>query len=135
MAGVKIKYYYQVNQGRFAAYNNAIPYFGGELVLLVDSDNKLLDNSLRELEKCWERLSYKRDEVSGIIAYMVNEKGRRVGNKFPDNIENEKIYLLYDKYKLSGDKFLAFKNELVKKYKYPVFEGKSSEEILLFSIR
>ncbi|MCR4746438.1 MAG: glycosyltransferase family 2 protein [Lachnospiraceae bacterium] len=118
---IRIKYYSQPNQGRFAAYNNAIQYFDGDLVLLLDSDNVLLDGALQNLSEAWGE--YDTSTVSGIISYMVDADGKIYGTGFPEGIETERIYTLYDKYGISGDKTLAFRRDLVVKYRYPTFEN------------
>lgn len=119
---ITIKYYYQKNQGRFAAYNNARQYFDGELMLTVDSDNILLPGVTKNIRAIWGKID--RSKYSGIIAYMQKEKSEDIeGTEFPQHINAERIYVLYDKYHISGDKFLAFRTDLVKKYAYPVFEG------------
>ena len=118
---ITIKYYYQHNQGRFVAYNNAMQYFEGELVLLLDSDNYLLKDSISTILNTWDKIN--QDEISGIISYMVDGDNKIYGSVFPNGIDKERIYILYDKYGLNGDKCLVFKNKLLKKYKYPVFNG------------
>lgn len=122
---IDIKYHFQENQGRFAAYNNAVPYFNGELVILLDSDNILLENALQILSQCWNRLGLRKSNYSGIIAYMNEGNNSIVGSRFPKKLKSERIYVLYDKYKLTGDKFLVFRNDLVQKYRYPIFPGEN----------
>lgn len=118
---IKIKYRYQSNQGRFAAYNNSIDNFDGDLILLLDSDNILIKGALDCLKTTWENCD--RKKVSGIISYMVDANGEIYGTEFPELVETERIYTLYDKYGIKGDKALAFRRELVAKYRYPTFEG------------
>ena len=119
---IKIKYYSQSNQGRFAAYNNARQYFDGELMLTVDSDNILLPGATRSIRNIWEQLNS--ELYSGIIAYMQEEDSEQIeGTAFPKGITAERIYALYDRYHLAGDKFLAFRTDLVRQTAYPIFPG------------
>ncbi len=119
---ISIIYHYQKNQGRFAAFNHAKKYFGGELVVLLDSDNMFLPGALFELKKVWKNLGTEAKKYSGIISYMESE-GNIVGSKFPHKIKAERIYVLYDKYKLKGDKALAFRNDVLQQYRYPIYKG------------
>lgn len=119
---IEIIYNYQMNQGRFAAFNNAMSFFKGDLILFVDSDDYLLPNSILKIVDVWNKITDKRS-VSGIIAYMQTDGGKVLGSKFPEGVKRERIYTLYDKYKMKGDKFIAFRNDLIQKYKYPVFKN------------
>ena len=119
---IPIKYHYQENQGRFAAFNEAKQYFEGEWCILLDSDNALCDDALSELNKAVLKIS--RKKVSGIIADMADIKtGKIVGDPLPLNVNTGRIYEIYDKYHLRGDKALVFKNDILQKYSYPVYPG------------
>lgn len=50
---IHIKYRYQKNQGRFAAFNHAQPYFEGEIMCIVDSDDRILEDGLMNLHRTW----------------------------------------------------------------------------------
>ncbi len=130
---IKIKYAYQDNHGRFYAFNHAKRYITGELLLFLDSDNVLLPGAIKRISSIWRRLGEKTKNISGMIAYMEAD-GEIVGNKFPDHVKIARIYTLYDKYKLFGDKALVFRNDILQKYEYPVFEGeKFGGDAILFN--
>lgn len=50
---IKIKYGYQLNHGRFAAFNNAQSLFEGDLMCIVDSDDRMLPDGLMKLHNTW----------------------------------------------------------------------------------
>lgn len=136
IADFNIIYDYQVNQGRFAAFNNAQKYFKGELVAPLDSDDKFKENCIERLIETWESLGEKQDDYSGILAYMETQDGEILGTGFPDNLESAPLFLLPDKYHVSGDKLQVCRTDLICKYKYPVFEGEKfgGDNILYFKI-
>ena len=130
---VCIKYYKQENQGRFAAFNNVKQYFDGELILWCDSDDELVEDAVELIIDTWTGLQ-NCSELSGILGYMVNRNYDLIGTEFPTNIKSERMFVLYDKYKLKGDKAVVFRNDLVQKYCYPVFENeKFGGDSLLFN--
>lgn len=117
---VCIKYYYQENQGRFSAFNHAKPYFSGDLVAFLDSDDYFFPNAIQKLADAWNQVDNQL-ECSGVIAYMGTNDNKLVGSSFPEGVKFERIYRLYDRYGIQGDKFLMFRNDLVQKYEYPLF--------------
>ncbi|MDZ7817330.1 MAG: glycosyltransferase family A protein [Aliarcobacter sp.] len=63
----KIKYYYQENQGKHICYNKAIDIAEGELFLILDSDDEIVNNCLETFWNYWENLSQTtKDELFSI---------------------------------------------------------------------
>ena len=120
---IHIIYHYQENQGRFAAFNTAKQYFTHELVATVDSDDWLLPDGLEKIQQCWESLKTRKSNYAGVVAHFETQNHKLLGSKFPEGVEAEKIYVLYDKYGLKGDKFIVCRNDLIQKYNYPLFKG------------
>lgn len=119
---IKISYHKQENQGRFAAYNNARKFFEGELVAFLDSDDVYLPNCIQKILDTWnnnaDNMSY-----GGILALMESQNNDVIGTEFPDILYSERIYVLYDKYHMQGDKLIVLRRDLAQKYSYPVFTG------------
>lgn len=118
---IDIIYEWQMNQGKFAAHNNAIKYFEGELLVLLNSDDFLEPHALETLYNCWEK--EKKHNYSGIIYYMHNKKNNIIGTLFPSNLAAERTYVLRDKYRMKGDKGVCFSITEIKKHKYPIING------------
>lgn len=130
---VNIQYYKQENQGRFAAFNNVKKYFRGELILWCDSDDEMVESCIEKIIDTWNRIE-NRNGTSGIIGYMLTPDKEIIGTRFPNKIEYERFYVLYDKYRMAGDQAIVFRNDLVQKYSYPVFEGeKFTGDSILFN--
>lgn len=121
-ADFPIIYLKQENQGRFAAFNNAEKYFNGKYTMIVDSDDVLLPGAI-------EKIIIKDSEIgggdaySGLISYYEDSDGDILGTSFPVGIVAEKLSVLYDKYNMTGDKFLIFKTDIIKEFQYPIYQG------------
>lgn len=118
---IRIKYMRQENQGRYAAFNNGKQLFEGELIIFLDSDDYLLPGAISKIETVMELKEY--ESCSGIIAYLEGKDKKIIGSTFPKDVEREKIYVLYDKYHMTGDKFISLKNEYIQRYNYPYYKG------------
>lgn len=118
---VKIEYYRQSNQGRFAAYNNSIPYFEGKILVPLDSDDFLKADALEIIHENWEERD-KRLKLIGVISSMQHGDGKILGMELP-HINCVTTLELNDKYRISGDKHKCYVIESIKKYKYPIFEN------------
>lgn len=118
---LNIIYENQENQGRFAAFNTAVKYFEGELLIILDSDDCLKKDALMLIKECWEK--EKRNGYSGIISYMAYSDDTIIGTTFPPDLTAERTYVLRDKYKMKGDKAVYFSINIIKKYKYPLIKG------------
>lgn len=118
-----IVYIKQENMGRFGAYNNAIPYFEGELLAFLDSDDRLKENALEELRNAWEsRDKTCQPEPIGIIFYMESGEGKIHGNALPD-VYCDYLTNICGKYRVEGDKGQAYARKIMEKYSYPLFPG------------
>lgn len=120
---INIIYQWQENQGRFAAFNTAKQFFQHELVATVDSDDWLLPDGLEKIHACWEKLKDQKNNYAGVVAHFETQDGKLLGSEFPSGLEAEKMYVLYDKYRLQGDKFIVCRNNLIQKYSYPLYKG------------
>jgi glycosyltransferase involved in cell wall biosynthesis len=116
-----IKYLYQENQGRYCAFNNGKHLFDGELVVFLDSDDYLLDDAISKIIDVMSLQEFQ--NCSGILGYLEGSDGNIIGTEFPETIDKERLFVLYDKYRMTGDKFISLKNNLIQKYSYPYFDG------------
>ena len=120
-ADFRLIYLKQENQGRFAAFNNAENYFEGELTIIVDSDDVLLPGAVDKILSKWDEV--KHGDYCGLVAHYENASGDILGTEFPRKLEFEKLSVLYDKYRVKGDKVLVFRTDILTLFKYPIYEG------------
>lgn len=117
-----IKYYYEKNGGKQRAYNFALDKAIGELFICLDSDDEYINNGLEIILEYWKEYE-KNDEIAGMGYLSIYPDGKIIGTEFPYNKMIETQFDIYNKYSVKGDKGLMFRTEIIKKYKFPVFEG------------
>ena len=112
----EIRYIFQQNQGKSAAFNKGIDLAETELFLCVDSDDYLSNVAVNNVLVFWRE--YKGDNI-GILA-------RREVTKVPSKIVTGVRTTLLDAYRvhnIKGDTMIVHKLEVLKKYRFPQFEN------------
>ncbi|EOP47799.1 hypothetical protein IKQ_04819 [Bacillus cereus VDM053] len=127
-----IRYIRQNNGGKHRAFNRAIEESKGEFIVCVDSDDYLKEYALEKIDE----LSHLNAEVMALCFLCVDENGKVIGTPFP---KNNSIFNLIDltyKYKVRGDKLWIFRSSILKKYRFPEYEGEKfvTEGVLLFKM-
>lgn len=121
---IDIQYVYQENKGMAGAHNTAYNIINTELNMCIDSDDYLVDDAIEKILKKWE--CTERKKFAGIVALDIYENGQVVGTELPNSIEHEKLYNLYNRYHVKGDKKLIYRSELTKKFKYNIANGEKN---------
>lgn len=129
---INIRYVKQKNGGKHRAFNRAIKEAKGEFVIVVDSDDYLKTSALQRVDN----YSQIPQSVMALCFLCIDEKGKIIGDKFP---ETELVVNLIDltyKYKVKGDKLWVFKSDVLKNYRFPEFKGEKfvTEGVLLFQM-
>ena len=118
---LEIKYYFKENGGKQRAYNFATEKANGELFICLDSDDKYVENGLETILKYWKKYE-KNSDIAG-MGYLSTYPNREIiGSSFPEKEMISTQFEIYNKYGVKGDKGLMFRTEIIKKYKFPVFE-------------
>ena len=116
-----IKYYFKENGGKQRAYNFATDKANGELFICLDSDDEYVENGLETILKYWKKYE-KNNNIAG-MGYLSTYPNREViGSSFPEKEMISTQFDIYNKYRVKGDKGLMFRTEIIKKYKFPVFD-------------
>ena len=116
-----IKYYFKENGGKQRAYNFATDKANGELFICLDSDDEYVENGLETILKYWKKYE-KNSNIAG-MGYLSTYPNREViGSSFPEKEVVSTQFDIYNKYGVKGDKGLMFRTEIIKKYKFPVFD-------------
>jgi glycosyltransferase involved in cell wall biosynthesis len=112
------------NGGKHRAINKGVELAKGKLFFIVDSDDYLEDDAVASIIK-WE--STIKDSkhlyagISGSRGYGVNELiGKTFDGEYVDATSLERI-----QYNIHGDKAEVFYTHILKKYKFPEFEGET----------
>lgn len=115
---ISIQYIYKQNGGKHTAHNEALKHAKGELFLVIDSDDELIDNCLIKFRDIWERISEdKKDDYAGIIGGVANKEDEIINSE--KYIEGEFFDLCLRKV-IEGEKLHLVKTCLMKKYPFPL---------------
>lgn len=111
------------NMGKYRSFNRVKDHFVGKMVVILDSDDMLIPDSLCELRNAWEcRHDYNGMKPVGIVYNHVDKNGRVYGKKMPATYMI-RDYELWDLYRVDGDKRKAYDRMILQKQAYPEFKG------------
>lgn len=116
-----IKYIKKENGGKHTAYNLALEQAAGELFFVVDSDDWLPDNSLKDIAALSEKIMDD-DSVGGVIALKTTPDGAVIGKKF----RQENCFATFRQLELTGqrgERSIVFKTKIARKFPFPVIRG------------
>lgn len=116
-----IKYIKQKNGGKHTALNTSHRYISGKYVLILDSDDYLIDSAVEEVKKIWSK--YENNQNIGIVTFLKGSSIEKPSCKAKD----EEIPVDIMRYKRicyhSSDCCEVLRSELFKKFPFPVFDG------------
>lgn len=125
-----IRYIKQENGGKHRAFNKAIKEADSEWFVCVDSDDPLLPDAIKNMDKAISIINEKK-EVAGIVGICFTPSGNKMGNVpdkyvFSDTIESR------DKYHFQCEPEI-YRLSILKNYEFPEFKGeKFITEAVLF---
>ena len=118
---IPIRYIYQQNQGMHGAHNTAYRNITTPLNTCIDSDDFMPDDAVEKILACWREKG--NDKFAGLIGLDVNQDGKLIGTRFPDDMMTTTLQDFYHKGG-KGDKKLVYRTDVIKRYpEYPLFEG------------
>lgn len=121
---LKIRYIRQKNGGKHTAFNRAIEVCDGDLLVCIDDDDRLTENSIADIFNLAKK--YQIDPIyrncGAIVGRVMNESGEKLGRnlKFYPLLSN--TIEIRDKYHFWGEPEIYFVDKL-KPYRFDVFEG------------
>lgn len=130
-ANFEIIYLKKDNGGKHTALNMALDVVNGIYFFIVDSDD-ILPNKAVEIIFKWFGTIKNENDFAGIGGLKVNfNTEKNVGKTFDSNYI-DCTSLERNKYSILGDKAEVFYTDVIKKYKFPVFENEKflSEAII-----
>ncbi|MDR2753867.1 MAG: glycosyltransferase family 2 protein [Oscillospiraceae bacterium] len=118
-----VDYVSQENRGMHAAHNTAYARIATELNVCVDSDDAMPANAVEMILTLW-RGSKKEERVAGLLGLDVDmQTGQTVGTAFPAGLARARMYDVYYKHGVRGDKKVVLRTELARRFPYPEFCG------------
>ena len=120
---INIRYYKKFNGGKHTAINFGLQYAKGELFFIIDSDDVLAENALKIIKTHYQSIK-NNDKICGIVGLsQYIDKQEIVGDYFLRDDWEVSFADIYLKYHLKGDKSVAFKTEVLRKYPFPEKQG------------
>ena len=119
---LNIQYFYKKNGGKHTAINLGLQKAKSDIFFLLDSDDFLEKTATNIVADKWEIIG-KDNQLSGIVGLskFLNKEVRT--DAFPEDDWVVSFTDIYFKYKILGDKPVAFKTSVLKKFPFPEKEG------------
>jgi len=118
---IEICYHWQKNQGMHGAHNTAYQLIETELNVCIDSDDYMPDDAVKKILTFWNQFGS--NKVSGMIGLDSDSDGRIIGTNLPMHLKQSRLFDLYNKHGVTGDKKLVYRTELTKQFPYPLFSN------------
>lgn len=115
---LQIQYVKQINAGKWKAFNHGTTLARGELFFCVDSDDCLPPDAVEKIAACWER-RLPDPEIAGIIAYKVDQAGKRLGDPFPEGLDACDTYSLNQVHGCWGEWSLIYRTSVLRDNRFP----------------
>lgn len=120
---IKVNYIKKENGGKHTAINKALEVAEGELFFIVDSDDILTEDAIETIVSEWKSIEINNTEkIIGVSGNRGYSRKKVIGDELSsDYIDCTALELRY-KFNIRGDKAEAFKTNILKEYKFPVYE-------------
>ncbi len=119
-ANFSVRYYRQENRGKHYAFNRAVEKATGEFLLVLDSDDACVPETLQKFLNYWEEIdASERKKYVGVTVLCVDQNGNMVGDLFPqERLDSDSIELRY-RYKVSGEKWGFQRIDILRNFPFP----------------
>lgn len=118
---VDLKYIKKANEGKHSCMNVFFAQARGELTLILDSDDKLVEGTLKQVRGIWESLA-QRDDIAGIIGLCLDMATQKPSAQcfVNDPMESTLLENAY-KYNMKGDRCDFIRTSLFQDKSFPVY--------------
>ena len=121
-----IRYRYQKNSGKGAAYNVALEVASGDFFLVVDSDDSFVPTALERLIFHWCSIPQTmKESFSGVAVLCQDPNGKIIGRSYPAAGGDEYPVRMLARGYLKGEKWGFHRTEVLRRYPCPQFEGET----------
>jgi glycosyltransferase involved in cell wall biosynthesis len=132
-----IRYIFQENQGKPAAFNHGVQQARGELFLTLDSDDECLPEALERFKYHWDSIpALEKDKFSAVTVLCKDQNGNLVGDKFPrDVLDSDTIEVTF-KLGVGGEKWGFQRTDVLKQFPFPSVQNAKfiSESVVWFAL-
>ncbi|ETT12291.1 glycosyltransferase, group 2 family protein [Fusobacterium sp. CM21] len=130
----EVEYIYKENHGKHTAINLGLKCIEEKLIMILDSDDVLKNDSIEKILSYWKIFS---DEgLAGMVFLKENKYNEIIGDKFRKDVFIENYIEIVENQKVSGDKAEVWVTEILKKYPFPIFPNENfiGESVVWYEI-
>ena len=119
-----IYYYRKENGGKHTAINRGVREASGELILILDSDDTLPEDSLATIAQYYEQCKGYKD-CAGVCGLMAHHDEQLIGSGFPkDPMYESALQFRYaEKGNVTGDLLEVYKTSVMREFRFPEIEN------------
>ena len=119
-----IRYIKKSNGGKHTAINRGVREANGELILILDSDDTLPEDSLATIAQFYEQCKGYKD-CAGVCGLMAHHDGQLIGTGFPkDPMYESALQFRYaEKGNVIGDLLEVYKASVMREFPFPEIEN------------
>jgi glycosyltransferase involved in cell wall biosynthesis len=132
-----IRYIFQENQGKPAAFNHGVQQARGELFLTLDSDDECVPEALERFKYHWDSIpALEKDKFSAVTVLCKDQNENLVGDKFPrDVLDSDTIEVTF-KFGVGGEKWGFQRTDVLKQFPFPSVQNAKfiSESVVWFAL-
>jgi glycosyltransferase involved in cell wall biosynthesis len=115
-----IRYFFQQNSGKHIAINYGVQQANGVFFIIADSDDRFVPEALEELYNAWNAIPEKqKPDFSNVWCLCKDEKGKIIGNSFPENTWDAYYYERKYVKKIRGEKWNMEQTAILKMFPFP----------------
>lgn len=120
---IEIEYIYKENGGMHSGHNTAYNHIKTPINTCIDSDDSMPIDAVENIINAYQEIK-DNPKVAGIVGLDIFKTNEIVGSKFPEKLLFSTLTDIYEKHKITGDKKLVLKTEIVNQFpRYPEFYG------------
>jgi len=120
-ANFPIRYiFWEKNVGQTCTISRGFPEAHGEFFLILDSDDACVPEALECFKKYWDLIPEEsKNEFTGVSGLCLDQNGKLVGNKFPQDLTDSNSLEIRFKYKVKGEKWGFHRTDVLKQFPFP----------------
>ena len=119
-ANFPVRYHQQANQGKAVANNFAAQNADGLLFLTLDADDVCVPTALERFHFHWRSIpEVQRPTFSAVTALCMDQYGRLIGTRFPQDIMDSNSAEIRYRYHVLGEKWGFQRTDIMRNYLFP----------------
>lgn len=119
-AAFPVRYVWQPNRHKKAAFNHGVREARGEWIVALDSDDALEPRALEQMHAVIQELPTEgRDRFFAVTGLCARPDGHVVGDRFPRDVMDASVLDMVFRYRVAGEKFGCMRTEVLRRFPFP----------------